>query len=74
MRDKLLNATLLHFQAKKAEASANLEIYMSNPAGVAEHPNIVEELVSLTKQVVEADECITLLLSKQGYTKATSKR
>lgn len=67
MREKLLSAALLHFQAKQAEASANLDVYLTNPAGIGEHPNVLEEVVSLTKQIAEASECVDILLSKQGY-------
>lgn len=67
MREKLLGAALLHFQAKQSEAAANLEVYLSNPAGIGEHPNVVDEIISLTKQLAEASECVDILLSKTGY-------
>lgn len=61
MKKKLLNAALLHFQAEKAKTEANLEVYLRNSAGVAEHPGIVSEVISLTKALAEAEECVKIL-------------
>lgn len=61
MRRELLNATLLHFQALALESRVNLNIYLNSVSGVAEHPHVVGEVVSLTKKIAEADECIKLI-------------
>ena len=45
MDNPILEAINLHFAAKKAEAIARLNIYVRNPVGVGEHPNIVEEAI-----------------------------
>ena len=63
-RDSLLNATLLHFEAVKARAEANLEVYLTGYAGVGEHPDIVAEVIKLTQTIVEADEAIKFLEQK----------
>ena len=61
MKNKILKAALLHFQAEKAKAEANLEVYLKNSAGVAEHPGIVSEVIGLTKEIAEAEECVKIL-------------
>ena len=61
MKNKILKAALLHFQAEKAKAEANLEIYLRNAAGVAEHPGIVSEVIGLTQVLAEAEECVKIL-------------
>ena len=61
MKNKILKAALFHFQAEKATAEANLEIYLKNSTGVAEHPNIVTEVINLTRAIAESDECIKAL-------------
>ena len=62
--ESLIKAALLHFKAAKARAEANLEVYLTGFAGVGEHPDIVEEVVKLTKTITEADEAIKYLESK----------
>lgn len=61
MKDELKQAAIARFQAQRMEARANLIIYFSNPMGIGEHSNLVEEVVSLTKQIAEAEECIAVL-------------
>jgi len=48
----------------KARAEANLEVYLTGYAGVGEHPDIVSEVIELTKQIVEAEEAIKFLEQK----------
>lgn len=62
--ESLVKAALLHFKAVKARAEANLEVYLTGFAGVGEHPDIVEEVVKLTKTITEADEAIKYLERK----------
>ena len=44
------------FSVKEAKAIANLQNYMSNSAGIGEHPDIVEECSKLVKDIAEARE------------------
>ena len=62
--NSLLNAAYLHFKALKARAEANLEVYLTGYAGVAEHPDVVKEVIELTKTIVEAEEAIKFLEEK----------
>lgn len=62
--DALINAALLHFEAMKARAEANLDVFLTGYAGVGEHPDIVEEVIKLTKTIVEAEEAIKFLEQK----------
>ena len=54
----------MNFQALKAKAETNLEIYLTNAAGIGEHPDVVGEIVALTKTITEADEAIKYLSDK----------
>ena len=58
---RLKEAALHHFQAQRSKARANLQVYLDQPAGVGEHPNIVDVVVSLVKEIAEADECIKII-------------
>ena len=44
MRQKLLNAVKNHAQGHIDKHLANIEVYLNNPAGVGEHPDIVEAI------------------------------
>tara|TARA_Y100000994_G_C15599053_1_gene403850 strand:+ start:134 stop:334 length:201 start_codon:yes stop_codon:yes gene_type:complete len=44
MRDKLLNALLAHANGDIQKHVANVEVYLTNPAGIGEHSNIVEAI------------------------------
>lgn len=58
MSKLIMNALVLDAQAKEAKAIANLQNYMTNPAGIGEHPDIVEECKKLVKDIAEAREMI----------------
>jgi len=56
MSKQIMNALLLDAQAQEAKAIANLQNYMTNSAGIGEHPDIVTECKKLVKDVAEARE------------------
>jgi hypothetical protein len=61
MRQKLIAAAIQRFESQRIEAATNLEVYLECPAGVGEHPNVVQEVVKLARQIAEAEECIKTL-------------
>jgi len=61
MKDKLLQAAFSHYEAKKDEALAVLEIYFKKPVGIGEHSNILEEILKWTSVLTEAEENIETL-------------
>tara|TARA_E500000318_G_C3415562_1_gene155262 strand:- start:219 stop:434 length:216 start_codon:yes stop_codon:yes gene_type:complete len=44
MRDKIIQALISHAKGHIQKHIANVEVYMSNPAGVAEHPDVIESI------------------------------
>ena len=44
MRDQLIKALLAHAQGDISKHKANVEVYLTNPAGIGEHSNIVEAI------------------------------
>ena len=44
MQQKIIEALMAKYQAQKLEAVANLQNYLSNPAGIGEHPNNLTSL------------------------------
>mgnify|MGYP003321680783 FL=1 len=44
MREQLIKALLAHAQGDIAKHKANVEIYLTNPAGIGEHSNVLEAI------------------------------
>ena len=62
---KLYEALKAKYEAQIMEAKANLENYLDNKVGVAEHPNIVEAADTLVEQLATAEDKLRTL--KQNY-------
>ena len=58
MKPNLKTAAIAHFEAKRQQAFANLRIYLENPVAIGEHSNLLEEVIKLTKELAEAEECL----------------
>lgn len=56
-----LKAALSHFEYESRKHRANLMVYLSNPAAVAEHPDVVGEVVKLTQLITESEDNIETL-------------
>ena len=54
MSKLIIDALIAEAKAKEIKAMANLQNYLSNPAGIGEHPDIVEEGMKLVKDIAEA--------------------
>ena len=44
MRDQLIKALLAHAQGEIAMHKANVEIYLTNPVGIGEHPDVTQAI------------------------------
>ena len=44
MREQLIKALLAHAQGDIAKHKANVEVYLTNPAGIGEHSDITEAI------------------------------
>lgn len=58
-------AAMAHFEAKADEAKAVLDTYFNNSVGIGEHSNLLEEIVTWTKCLAEAEESIETLRKMQ---------
>jgi len=59
----IMNALLKEAEARESKAIANLQNYMTNPAGIGEHPDIVTECNKLVKEIAEARELASTIVS-----------
>ena len=44
MRKQLLNALMAHAQGEIAIHRANVEVYLTNPVGIGEHPDVTQAI------------------------------
>ena len=63
MSQLIMNAIVAEANAKETKAIANLQVYMSNPAGIGEHPDVVGECMKLVKDIAEAREMVETVKS-----------
>ena len=64
--NKLYSATVDHWKAKRAGASATLDIYVNNSVGIGEHSGVMEEIYSWTKTLDEAESVLETLSRNFG--------
>ena len=61
-KNKLLyNALKSKYEAQRAETLATLDVYLTNAAGIGEHPQIVEEMAKQLEGLANAEDCLESL-------------
>ena len=61
MRDKIIKALLSHAQGDIQKHLANIEIYLTNPAGIGEHSDILESIEHEINQVAKYQDQIDII-------------
>lgn len=61
--EMMLRALQVKYQGEKDYHKANIDIYLSNPAGIGEHSDILAAVDAEIEKMVSADEKINLLVS-----------
>lgn len=61
MNEFLLVALKSYYQGKINVARANIDVYLKNPAGIGEHPDIVGAIDEQVASLAEADEKLETL-------------
>ena len=61
MRDQLIRALLSHSQGDIQKHVANVEVYLTNPAGIGEHSNIVEAIEEELNIIAKYEDQITVI-------------
>ena len=61
MRTLILRALISKYESELQVLAVNMENYFSNPAGVAEHPNLVEEVDKLIEQISASEEKLRIV-------------
>ena len=61
MRREILDALRARYEADIAEASATVNIYLTNSVGIGEHPQHLEEIDKQIDKIAQAKEKIYVL-------------
>ena len=61
MRDQMIKALLAHAQGDIEKHKANVEIYLSNPAGIGEHSDIMESVENELNMIAKYQDQIEVI-------------
>ena len=61
MRDQLIRALISHAQGDIQKHVANVEVYLTNPAGIGEHSNIIEAIEEEINMIAKYEDQITVI-------------
>ena len=61
LRVKMLNAVLLHAEGNIAKATANVEVYLHNPVGIGEHPDVLAAIQEQIDIIAHEEERIGVI-------------
>ena len=61
MRDQKIKALLAHAQGDIEKHKANVEIYLSNPAGIGEHSDIMESVENELNMIAKYQDQIDVI-------------
>ena len=62
----MINALRKKYEAEIAAAQANINVYMTNPAGIGEHPDIVAAVDSEMVKLADAEDKLATLNKHYG--------
>lgn len=61
IQKKMIEALILKYESEIAEAEATLLIYFSNPVGIGEHPQHLEEMDKFVEKMANAKDKLETL-------------
>ena len=70
MRDQMIKALLAHAQGDIEKHKANVEIYLSNPAGIGEHSDIMESVENELNMIAKYQDQIDIIHKYFKFKKA----
>ena len=65
-RLKMIKALQDKYDAIISESEATIEIYLTKPVGIGEHPQHIEEVDKLVNKIAEAEDKIAVLERFKG--------
>ena len=56
MEKTLREALIIKYEGEIAEAKANIKVYLMNPVGIGEHPDIISAMDTQVEKMAHAEE------------------
>ena len=56
MEKILREALIIKYDGEKAEAKANITVYLKHPVGIGEHPDVISAMDSQIEKLAHAEE------------------
>ena len=66
MKEVLKRALVAKYTGELAEANANIAVYLRNPSGIGEHPDIVAAINEQVEKGANAKEKLDFITSLDG--------
>ena len=61
LRNELLTAFKQHAKGHIEKHRMNVEVYLSHPVGIGEHPDVMEAIESEMKEIAEYDDLLEMV-------------
>ena len=61
MREQLIAALKAHAQGESAMHKANIEVYLRNPVGIGEHPDLTQAMQEELDKIARWDDQLEVL-------------
>ena len=61
LRETIIKSSLRHAEGHIEKHCANIEVYLTNPAGVGEHPDILEAIEKELAVIAEYEDQISII-------------
>ena len=61
INETLKDALILKYQGEIATAKANIQVYLTSPVGIGEHPDLISAIDTEMEKAAEADDKLTFL-------------
>ena len=62
-----MKALQLQYQSEIAKAKDNIEVYLSNPAGIGEHPDLAAAIDTQVEVIAHAEDKLTVINTHFGH-------
>ena len=58
----MYESALSEFESKRDKALSTARIYLENPVGIGEHPQVIDEFIKQIKIAAESEEAASMLV------------
>ena len=65
LAEELIEALEAKYRGQIAEAAANIRVYIENPTGIGEHPEVAQAMDAQIEIIASAQEKLDILLSRK---------